>query len=230
MPTALKPIKQATPLRQAALVDAAVRLAALRNPAEITTTDLAQAVGITQGAVFKHFANKEAIWLATLDWVSTELMARLNRAADSANATAPSMTPATHEKHGDALTALRAVFMAHVGFVTEYPGVPRIVFQELQHPSDNALKARVRTLMQRYRQLLMRLLQQAKDTNSIAPDADITAASVLFIGSIQGLVMQTMLSDDRFGMTAQASRVFELIQQALQDHPSLPIPAPRKFS
>src|SRR5674476_1053624 len=56
------------------------------------------------------------------------------------------------------LAALRAVFMAHVDFVMAYPGVPRVIFQELQQPQDTALKARVRALMQQYRQLLMQSL------------------------------------------------------------------------
>ena len=52
--------KQVTEVRQAGLVEAALQLAAQRSPADITTGDLAQAVGITQGAVFRHFSSKEA--------------------------------------------------------------------------------------------------------------------------------------------------------------------------
>ncbi|MBU4506032.1 MAG: TetR family transcriptional regulator, partial [Gammaproteobacteria bacterium] len=46
------PPKQPTHTRQAELVAAALALAAERSPAEVTTAALAQAVGITQGAVF----------------------------------------------------------------------------------------------------------------------------------------------------------------------------------
>ena len=51
----VKSAKQPTEIRQAGLVEAALRLAAQRSPADITTGDLAKAVGITQGAVFRHF-------------------------------------------------------------------------------------------------------------------------------------------------------------------------------
>ncbi|MDZ4240206.1 MAG: TetR family transcriptional regulator, partial [Hydrogenophaga sp.] len=47
-------LKQPTETRQAALVAAALALAAERSPATVTTAELAQAVGITQGAVFRH--------------------------------------------------------------------------------------------------------------------------------------------------------------------------------
>ena len=228
-----KPTKQRTEVRQASLVEAALQLAAYRSPADITTGDLARAVGITQGAVFRHFASKEAIWLAALDWTTTTLMGRLQAVAANAleaNATTPltvtNLQADTHEPgaqhpqpdqaaNAPALHALQAVFMAHVAFVVAYPGVPRVIFQELQQPQDTALKARVRQLMQQYRALLMRLLLQAQQEHLIAPDADLTGASVLFIGSIQCLVMQALLSGDVAAMTRLAPGVYAIYQRGL---------------
>ena len=212
-----KAAKQHTVLRQAGLIEAALRLAAQRSPADITTTDLAQAVGITQGAVFRHFASKEAIWLAALDWVTDTLMTRLHTAAAAAAAAAaapqPGQTP-------PALAALRAAFFAHVDFVVAHPGVPRVIFQELQRPGDTPLKARVRALMQQYRQLILHLLQHAQATQVIAPDTSLPAAAVLFIGSVQGLVMQSLISCDVAGMRAQAPGVFAIYQRGLLAHPT----------
>lgn len=192
--------KQPTETRQAALVAAALALAADRSPASVTTADLAQAVGITQGAVFRHFANKEAIWRAVLDLAHQHLLQRLQAAA---------------EPHAQPLAALRAVFMAHVDFVVEHPGVPRLVFQELQQPHDTPLKARVRRLMHEVRLLLMRLLQRAQDEQALRAGTDLPAAATLLLGSVQGLVMQSLLSDDVAAMRQQATAVFELLQQAL---------------
>lgn len=219
------PPKQRTEVRQASLVEAALLLAAQRSPADITTTDLAQAVGITQGAVFRHFANKEAIWLAALDWVTDTLMNRLHRAAQTALGEQPAQTdtpsalptcaPMTLVGTAPALAALQAVFMAHVDFVVEHPGVPRVIFQELQQAGDTALKARVRGLIQQYRQLLMQLLTLAKNTKTIAPQVDMNSAAVLFIGSVQGLVMQSLMSGDVAAMTQQAPGVYALFQRGL---------------
>lgn len=201
-----KPLKQRTEVRQASLVEAALLLAAQHSPADITTADLARAVGISQGAVFKHFASKEAIWLAVLDWVAETLMTRLHTAAAGADRAA--------------LPALRAVFLAHVDFVMVHPGVPRLIFQELQNPGDTALKSRVRALMLRYRQLLLTVLQHAKTQQTLRPELDLQAAAVLFVGSVQGLVMQALLADDVHAIAAQAPGVFALLQQGLQCPPN----------
>lgn len=204
-----KPAKQRTEIRQANLIEAALRLAAQHNPSDITTADVASAVGISQGAVFRHFASKEALWLAALDWVADTLMAQLQGAASEAQQHTP-----------DAIEALRAVFHAHVNFVLAHPGVPRLVFQELQSANDTALKLRVRALMQRYRHLLLNLLQLAQTRKGLKPDIDLQAAAVLFIGSIQGLVMQALISNDLPAMAAQAPGVFSIFRQGVQCSPN----------
>ena len=208
MADAPKRTKQSTDTRQAGLIEAALTLAAQRNPADITTTDLAQAVGITQGAVFRHFANKEAIWLAVLEWVVDQLMQRLQAAAAS-------------NGHTDPLRALQDVFMAHVEFVMAYPGVPRVIFQELQHADETPLKAAVRNLMQRYRVLVSSLLANAAQMNLLARGTDANAASVLFIGSMQGLVMQSLVNGQVHTIAAQAPGVFSIYLRGitLKEHP-----------
>lgn len=105
--------------------------------------------------------------------------------------------------------------MAHVDFAVEQPGVPRVIFQELQHPEDTPLKARVRGLMQAYRALLAGLLERAQLAGQLAPSTDLQAAAVLFIGSVQGLVMQSLLSDQVGAMRQLAPDVFALFQQAI---------------
>ena len=44
------------------------------------------------------------------------------------------------------LQALEAVFKAHLRFVAAHPGVPRVIFHELQNPQDSAVKREVRDL------------------------------------------------------------------------------------
>lgn len=199
--------KQVTEVRQASLVEAALQLAAQRSPADITTGDLAQAVGITQGAVFRHFSSKEAVWLAALDWATDTLMARLQAAAR--------LAITLERPEPKALAALQNVFLEHVNFVIAHPGVPRIIFQELQHTEDTPLKARVRGLMQQYRALLMGLLTQAQEQHSLAPGTDLQSATVLFMGAVQGLVMQSLLSGQVHAMAAQAPGVFSIYLRGL---------------
>lgn len=198
------PLRRSAEQRQGEIVETVIRLAAQGSPGRITTQDIADAIGITQGAIFRHYPNKEAIWLAVMARVEGELLAAL----DSAAAGAP--TP---------LAALRHVFCAHVDFIAAMPGLPRLIFHELQQAADTPLKAAVRRLLERYRALLARLLAAARASGELDADLDTGVAATLFIGTIQGLVMQSMLTGDPVAMRATAADVLPLLLRGLGARP-----------
>jgi AcrR family transcriptional regulator len=186
--------------RRAVTVEAVVELAAEQNPGEITTAAIADRMHVTQGALFRHFASKDAIWEAVMHWVAERLLARVDRAA--AGATSP-------------LAALEAMFLAHVDFVARHPGVPRILFGELQRADDTPAKRRVRTIIARYRERLVDLIERGKAKGECAADLDSDAAAMLFIGSIQGLVMSSMLAGDVERVRRDAPGAFSILRRGL---------------
>ncbi len=198
--------------RRAATVEAVVALAASTNPGEITTAAIAKHMRLTQGALFRHFPSKEAIWQATMEWVAERLLGRIERAAEGIDSP---------------LAALRAMFMAHVEFVTEHPGVPRMMFGELQRAEPTAAKRMVKTLIERYQQRLHQLMENGKARGEMHAALDSEAAALLFIGTIQGLVMQSLLANDVAGMRRDAQRVFDIycrgIEQRHEKSPSPPL-------
>ncbi|ASM77530.1 TetR family transcriptional regulator (plasmid) [Vitreoscilla filiformis] len=186
--------------RRAATVEAVINLAAEQNPSDITTTAIAQRMGLTQGALFRHFPTKDAILEAVMTWVAERLLSRVDKAAQ--NITSP-------------LAALEAVFMAHIDFVSEHPGVPRMLFGELQRPGETLPKRMVQTLIQRYGERLRHLLERGKAIGELNASLDIEAASVSFIGSIQGLVMQSLIAGDAARIRRDASGVFAIYRRGI---------------
>lgn len=186
--------------RRATTIEAVVELAAEQNPSDITTGAIAERMGLTQGALFRHFPNKDAIVQAVVSWAAERLMARVDRAADSA---------------ASPLAALEAVFMAHVGFVAEHPGVPRMLFGELQRSDRTMARQLVHALIQRYGERLRRLLDAGKRKGELDPALDVDAAVLLFIGTIQGLVIQAMVAGDVARARADAPGVFAIYRRGI---------------
>lgn len=193
-------VRLSTEERQVEIVEAALRLARETSPALITTAEIATAIGVTQGAVFKHFPTKDAIWVAAMRWVRETLLQKLQAAADQ------SATP---------LDALAAMFKVHVEFVIEHPGVPRFIFHELQQPADSPAKLEVRGVLQGYRKLLLGQLVESIEQRQVSADLAPEAAAISFIGLIQGLVMQSMLTGKPAAMRQQAAAIFALYRRGL---------------
>lgn len=65
------------------ILSAAQTLFLAQNYAEVTMDDIAQAAGVTKGALYHHFANKEALYVAMMQAVLREKQELFRAAADS---------------------------------------------------------------------------------------------------------------------------------------------------
>ncbi|MFC3208969.1 MAG: TetR/AcrR family transcriptional regulator [Mesorhizobium sp.] len=187
--------------RREVTVETVIELAAEQNPADITTGAIAKRMGVTQGALFRHFRSKDAILRAVMGWVSERLLARVDKAIAGSNSP---------------LEALEAAFMTHIDFISEHPGVPRMLFGELQRAEQTVAKRMVQTLLHRYGERLSRLVAEGKERGQLVATLDDKAAVTLFIGTIQGLVMQSLLAGDVRRIRASAPGVLALYRRAIE--------------
>ncbi|MDP3846101.1 MAG: TetR/AcrR family transcriptional regulator [Pseudomonas sp.] len=190
--------------RRAVTVESVIALAGSKNPSEITTAAIAKHMRVTQGALFRHFTNKEAIWQAVMEWIAERLLTRIDRSVQGVESP---------------LAALEAMFMSHIEFVAEHPGVPRMMFGELQRAESTAAKRMVQTLIQRYGERLHRLIEKGKSSGELSLALDNEAAATLFIGTIQGLIMQSLLDGDLERIRRDAPRVFAIYRRGIESRP-----------
>ena len=186
--------------RRAVTVEAVIELAGSQNPSEITTAAIAKQMNLTQGALFRHFTNKEAIWQAVMEWVTERLLARIEGSVEGIESP---------------LLAMEAMFMSHIEFVAEHPGVPRMIFGELQRAESTPAKSIVQAMIQRYGQHLHRLIDKGKASGELCPSLDNEAAATLFIGTVQGMVMQSLLAGDVKRIRRDAPQVFAIYRRGI---------------
>ena len=181
--------------RKAVTVEAVIELAAEQNPSEITTASIAKHMRLTQGALFRYFPSKDAIWQAVLEWVADRLLAHTDKAA---------------QKAPSPLSALEAMFTTHIDFIAQHPGVPRMIFGELQNHENTPTKRTVQALINRYRERLSIIIDKGKSQGELDPQLDTKAASTLFIGLIQGLVIQSLMAGDTSRLKKDAPGAFAI--------------------
>lgn len=191
-------------VRRNVTVEAVIDLAGTTNPDTITTAAIAEHMKLTQGAIFRHFPNKDAIWKAVVNWVAGNLMARIDSAAR--NVESPS-------------GKLEAMFLAHVAFVADHPGAPRMLFGELQSARKTPAKVLAQGLMKQYAVRLRELIEAGRACGELRDGLDVEAAATLFIGTIQGLVMQSLIAGDMERMRADAPRVFAIYMRGIKKRP-----------
>lgn len=187
--------------RREEIIRVTLDLAAKQGVDDVTTQDMAQAMGVTQGAVFRHFPSKNAIWLAVMQWVRDRLMTVLSRAAAQGH---------------DPLDALQRMFFAHIDFIAGHPAIPRVLVSEHLHGRSTALQQLVIEIMLGYEAKIASLLADAQAQGLARVDLDAHAAATLYIGMIQGLVLQTSILHGQRTLAAEAARTFPVFLQAVR--------------
>ncbi|HEY0879071.1 MAG TPA: TetR/AcrR family transcriptional regulator [Zeimonas sp.] len=201
-PLSLRPRRRLpTQARRAEIVAAVVELARERGPEGITTQAIADRVALTHGALFRHFADKEAIWGAVFDWVQSDLGA----AVDDAFAAG-----------GTPVEILERVFLAHARFVARHPGAPRILYHALQGAERTPTHERVRSMVAAYTKRVAACLESARDTGQLSPALDPRVGATLFVATLQGLAVQRALLGGERGVLDAARATFALLLDGMR--------------
>lgn len=187
--------------RREEIIRVTLELAAKQGVDDVTTQDMAQAMGVTQGAVFRHFPSKDAIWLAVMQWVRDRMMEVLGRAAAQGR---------------DPLDALQRMFFAHIEFIAGHPAIPRVLTSSHLHGRNAVLRQLVTEIMLGYEAKIAGLLTDAQTQGLARADLDTQAAATLYIGMIQGLVLQSSILRGQRVLEKEAARTFPVYLQAIR--------------
>lgn len=196
--------------RQEEIVRVAVELAADKGVASVTTQDMADAMQVTQGAIFRHFASKDDIWYAVIVWVRERLMGVLEKAAAGGQ---------------DPLDTIARMFTAHIGFIAQHPAIPRLLFSELLHKKGGRFQELIVGIIAGYEARIGALLEQARVQGLVRPDLDCAHAAVLYIGMVQGLVLRANVLGSEQALLATAQATFDVFAAGLRN-PASPQEAP----
>lgn len=196
-------IKQRLPTeeRQSEIIRVAVELAAEKGVDSVTTQNMADAMKVTQGAIFKHFATKDDIWVAVMRWIREQLMKVLEKAAAEAT---------------DPIDAIERMFFAHIAFISKHPAIPRLLFSELLHKKNSKLRELIQEIISGYEAKIAGLLETAKKKALAPPDLDSRSAAVLYIGMIQGLVMQASIFGGKRLLLDEAKKTFPIFLHGIK--------------
>jgi AcrR family transcriptional regulator len=184
-------MRQPAEIRRRQIVETVLRLSTELGPDRLTTKAVADAIGLTQPAIFRHFPTREALWVEVAHHVA-ERMRRVWRAALAA---AP-----------DSEEAVRRLVTAHVDLVAAEPSILAIVFSHELRVANGELAAVFRGLMAELTDLLTGRFAACGPRLVVTP----RDAALLTLGLLQGLALRWALAGRGFDLVAEALRLLDL--------------------
>jgi AcrR family transcriptional regulator len=186
--------------RRREIADATLGLAARLGPERLTVRDVAAALAISEPAVFRHFASKDALWQAVIERLAERLGERWQTALDE---------PAPP------LATLRALLRGQLSFVAAEPGVPAILLSGELHRRSPALRRALFALMLRFQQLLEGLVAQAQAEGALVADTTPARIAAATIALLQGIILRWSVSGRAFDLVAEGMLMLELLLAGL---------------
>lgn len=188
-----------TELRQAQIAEAALRIIAERGLGQFTTLALAREVGLTDGAVFRHFPTKTAVVLAAIERVGEILF--------------QGFPP----EHPDPLTRLGRFFLHRVAAVASHPGIGRLLFsEELAHAASAEGAAQVTAFKRRSVAFIRGCLTEAEKAGQLAPTVTPRHATTLVVGALMALLYAGGLAPSPRRASAEAEGLWKTLEQILR--------------
>lgn len=181
--------------RKAEIIDATLRLADKLGPDRLTTETIADAVGLTQPGIFRHFPKKQDLWEAVAARVGSMMETRWKKAQ---SVDAPSMD------------RIRALIGAQLRLIQSTPAIPAILFSRELHTKNKGLRKAFFGLMSRFHRMIADLVAQTRAAGELRGDLDPDDAAYLIIGLVQGLAVRWSISGRNFDLIEEGNRLLEL--------------------
>ncbi len=163
--------------RQEEILDATLHLVQERGLGGLTIRRLAEQVGVTEGALYRHFPGKTEIILGLIDRLEQRLFEPMQRIAEETS------TPPR--------ARLRRLLRHHATVVSESDSLPILLLAEVVASGEAALIARMERLFTSYLALLEQLLgEQNGEQAPLATDQ----AALALLGVVSAFAIKRRLT------------------------------------
>ncbi|MFN7025305.1 MAG: TetR/AcrR family transcriptional regulator [Pseudorhizobium sp.] len=181
--------------RKQQILTVALRLADELGPDRLTTGAVAEAIGVTQPAIFRHFPTKQALWAA--------LAERIHQGMSSSWQTALRAESSPHER-------IAAVIDTQLHTIEANPALPAILFSRELQVENNDLRKTFSGSMAAFRGLLHVEVAKACDAGAFRPDIDPSDAATLLLSLVQGLAIRWSLGAREFDIRQEGARLLQV--------------------
>lgn len=194
--------RQGTLVRQSQIVDAAQRLIVRYGSEHVTVRRMAKEVGLSEGAIYRHFKSKRDVLSLLIDSIEENLIGDIE-----------------HGRSGGRgpLGMLKAVLRGHLSAISQRRGVSFQVIAEIVSLGDKRLNRKVSGVIMKYINRIKELLSEGVEAGELKQDLDLDAAAALFFGMIQGVVSIWTLSDYEFDLEQKALPLWNVFRSAIED-------------
>lgn len=176
---------KSTAVRKDQIVAAAKRLIIRRGCENVTIRAIADEVGLSEGAVYRHFRSKRDILSLLADSIEEDLLADIKTNTSSSDSY---------------VEILDNILKGHLSAIRQRRGISFQIIAEIISLGDKKLNRQISKTIGKYIDGIKGLLVEGIKSGELRKDLDLNGTALLFFGMIQGLVNIWALSNYEFDL------------------------------
>jgi|GEM_PF-530204 len=165
--------------RKREIVASVRKIITTRGIENLTIRAITDDLGITEGALYRHFDSKQEILSLMIDDIEATLLTTIRAAAQSTS---------------DPIEKLHNIFQSHLSYAEKRKGVSFILINEALNLDNNILRHKMAQVIDTYLMEIRGILSECRSKGVIADTVHLQSASIAFFGLVQSLVTQWALN------------------------------------
>ena len=146
----------------------------------ITTAALAEEVGVSEAALYRHFPSKARMFEGLIKFIEETLFLRISRILDD---------------ESSAETRCHNILTLLLNFSDKNPGMTRLLTGDALAGETERLRARIAQLLNRVESQLKQVLREAQIRENLKPGVSPTALANLLLATCEGRLAQFVRSE-----------------------------------
>jgi AcrR family transcriptional regulator len=192
--------RKTTGQRQKQIIDAARKLIIANGSEHITIKGIAEEVGISEAAIYRHFKSKKDILGLLVEHIEQNLVRDMSKASSS--------------KYTSIHTIDKAL-RSHISAIEQRKGISFQVIAEIISLGDKDLNNKTTNTINTYITNLKELLARGVSAKEIRADINLDAAATLLFCMIQGLVNMWALSNYSFNLEKKYVLLWNIFRESV---------------
>lgn len=177
------------------ILDAALELAFEGGAGRVTTVAIAERLGLTQPALYRHFRSKAELWAALTDRLGDDVSSNIEQVRSG---------------EGTAVQKLRALLLGHMDLIRRAPALPEIMIARGESGDDAVVRRVMHERMVAFHTYLTGLCREAIGDGALRRGIAAEDMAMLLFGVLQGLVLRLILTRDPDRALGDGVRLLDL--------------------
>ena len=200
-------VRQTTTIRKQQIIEAARRLITDKGMEAVTIDAIAETVGFSEAAIYRHFSSKQQILHQLISDLEHDLLA----CVASAQTTEP-----------NALRVLECILEAHLADVEGSRGVSFIVVAGAMSFEGIGLSHRIREMLDRYIESIKEVMRRGVGEGEFHENLNVDAAAFTFLGMIQSTATIWALNDYSWSLDHWRNQILEIYKKGVTASQQVP--------